>query len=119
MGGTKFNNYKLLKSKLDHFLRNKIQVEIVTTIDKGVSELAEIYANQYKYSLKRFKHDFYKYGKGAKYRTNGRMIKYGDACVIFWDGNEETPKHMIETAEKKKTPLRVIKYHLVEEKSDD
>jgi YspA, cpYpsA-related SLOG family len=110
-GGRDFNDYKLLKTKLNALLKNKNKVEIVIVSGgaKGADTLGERYALENKLSLKRFIPDW-SIGKQAGYLRNAEMAKYGDACICFHDGESKGTGHMINLAEKHGLQLRIIKY---------
>jgi hypothetical protein len=50
------------------------------------------------------------YGKGAGYIRNATMAKNADAVIAFWDGNSPGTKHMIDIANQKKLPVRIIRF---------
>lgn len=109
-GGREFNDYQLLKNKLDQLLQNKNNVEIVCGKARGADTLGEAYAKEMGYSVKEFPAQWNEFGKRAGYIRNEEMAKYADACVAFWDGESKGTKHMIDLANKHKIEVRVIKY---------
>ena len=109
-GGREFNDYQLLKNKLDQLLQNKNNVEIVCGKARGADTLGETYAKEMGYSVKEFPAQWNEFGKRAGYIRNEEMAKYADACVAFWDGESKGTKHMIDLANKHKIEVRVIKY---------
>lgn len=109
-GGRDFNDYDLLKSKLDRLLQNKTDVEIVSGKARGADSLGERYAREMGYPIKEFPANWNKYGKSAGYIRNKEMAEYADGCVCFWDGDSKGTKHMIDLAEEKNISLRVIYY---------
>jgi len=109
-GGREFNDYQLLKSKLDQLLQNKTNVEIVCGKARGADTLGETYAKEMGHSVKEFPAQWNEFGKRAGYIRNEEMAKYADACVVFWDGQSKGTKHMIDSANKHKIEVRVIKY---------
>lgn len=112
-GGRKFNNYNLLKSKLDAILAEKRkthQIYIISGMAKGADTLGEQYANENGFTVLGFPAEWNLYGKSAGIRRNEEMAKVGDALIAFWDGESPGTKHMIETARDKRLLVRVIKY---------
>lgn len=109
-GSRGFNNYELLKIKLDSILANKKQVVIVSGTAKGSDELGERYAVEKGYPIKPFPANWAKHGKKAGYLRNREMAEYADAVVVFWDGISPGSKHMIDITQELKKPLRVVLY---------
>lgn len=112
-GGRKFNDYNLLKNKLDTILAEKRkthQIYIISGMAKGADTLGERYANENDFIVLGFPAEWNLYGKSAGIRRNEEMAKVGDALIAFWDGESPGTKHMIETAKDKRLLVRVIKY---------
>jgi len=110
-GGRDFNNYSLLKQKMDFFLQNiKESVEIVSGKAKGADSLGEKYAIEKGFSIKEFPADWDKYGKGAGHIRNEEMAKYATHCVCFWDGESRGTKSMINLCEKYNLKYKVVLY---------
>lgn len=114
-GTRNFDNYELLKQKMDKILaarvRNNEEIIIVSGTARGADKLGERYARERGYTIKRFPADWDKNGKRAGYIRNEEMAKYADACVCFWDEASRGTKHMIDLATRYKLALRVIKYN--------
>ena len=83
-GGRDFNDYELLKSKLDYILQNKLpDVEIVSGAARGADSLGERYAKENNLGLHRKPADWDTYGKSAGYRRNAEMADYADCrCTV-------------------------------------
>lgn len=113
-GSRFFNDYKLLKDKLDYFLSNKIaegyKIVIISGTANGADKLGERYATERGYAIERYPANWDAYGKSAGYRRNVQMAKVADACVVFWDGTSPGSKHMIDIANSYKLPLRIVRY---------
>ena len=109
-GGRDFNNYEFLKEKMDIFLKEKENIEIVSGTANGADSLGERYAGERGYFLKRFPANWSLYGKRAGYIRNSEMADYADVCVVFWDGKSRGSKHMIDISEEKGMPLRIVNY---------
>lgn len=109
-GSRNFKDYNLLKSKLDHLLKDTSEVEIVSGTANGADKLGERYAKENNYPVKQFPADWDAYGKAAGYKRNKQMAEYATHCVCFWDGVSKGTKSMIELAKQHKLILRVINY---------
>lgn len=112
-GSRDFNDYKLLETKLDHYLKNKVvagyNIVIVSGTARGADQLGELYASNKGYSIAKYPADW-SLGKRAGYIRNDLMANNADACVCFWDGISRGTKHMIDIAERKQLISRVVMY---------
>ena len=116
IAGTRdFDNYELLKQKMDKILagrvRNNEEIIIVSGTARGADKLGERYAREKGYKIERYPANWDKYGKRAGYIRNEQMAKVADACVCFWDEQSKGTKHMIDLANQYKLVLRVINYN--------
>lgn len=113
-GSRGFNNYALLKRKLDNILANiEGEIEIVSGTARGADQLGEQYASENGLLIKRMPAEWDRYGKSAGYKRNEEMAKYASpegGCVVFWDGVSAGTGHMIDLARKYNLKLRVIKF---------
>lgn len=111
-GSRSFNDYPLLKSKVDEFFHrlDRKDIEIVSGTARGADKLGERYAVEKGYKLTRFPAEWDKYGKSAGYRRNAEMAKYADACIVFWDGKSKGTLHMINLARKAGLILEVVRF---------
>lgn len=112
-GSRGFNNYNLLKKKLDQLLKNKKkeEIEIVSGhCPDSPDVLGEDYADEKGYKKQLFPADWDKYGKSAGYIRNYDMAKYADACVVFWDEKSNGSRNMIYSAKVRKIQLRVFNF---------
>ncbi|MGZ9868239.1 DUF2493 domain-containing protein [Priestia endophytica] len=111
-GGRYFNDYNLLKRKLDSLLKSfsTQDIEIVSGGARGADNLGERYAKEKGCKLTVMNAEWDLYGKSAGYRRNAEMAKYADACVCFWDGKSKGTKHMIDLAQREGIKLRVVQY---------
>ena len=81
-----FNNYELLKEKCDHMLSKKKdthKVIIVSEHAAGADALGEVYALERGFDLETY---------------------------AFWDGKSRGTKNMIDLANMKGIPVRIIRY---------
>jgi hypothetical protein len=110
-GGRWFNDYDLMKNKLDFFLKNTTEpIEIVSGKASGADTLGERYARQNDYPIKDFYAQWGKYNKRAGYLRNKEMAEYATHCIVFWDGESTGSASMIELAEEYGLPTRVVRY---------
>lgn len=107
-GSRGFEDYELLESKLDFYLSQHSDVEIVSGTCYGADELGEKYAIKHNLPIKEFPADWNKYGKSAGYKRNCQMAEYADACVVFWDGKSRGTQHMINLTKTKSKPIRIV-----------
>ncbi len=110
-GSRNFNNFELLKSKLNFYLQrySKDEIEIVSGSARGADRLGERYALARQFKLKKFPAQWDVYGKSAGYRRNEVMAKYSTHCVVFIVNNSKGSSHMIDLAKKHKLNLRVVR----------
>lgn len=114
-GSRTFDDYDLLKEKMDNFLQNKDNVLIISGGARGTDSLAERYAKEKGYSLKVMPADWKKHGKSAGYKRNTAMHdmlkEYPNrTCVLFWDGKSKGTQHNIPLAKKRNTPIRIVNF---------
>src|SRR5690606_18174151 len=109
-GGRDFNNYSLLKEKLDYYLQNLADIEIVSGGAKGADILGERYAKENGYPLKVFKADWDTHGKRAGVVRNKEMADYANYLVAFWNGDSRGTANMIELAKKQGLKVKIVRY---------
>ena len=97
-GGRHFNDYNLLKQKLNYLLQNQKQVIIVSGKAKGADTLGETYAKEFGHLVEEYPADWDKYGKSAGYKRNTKMAMNATHLVAFWDGASKGTKNMIDIA---------------------
>lgn len=115
-GSRGFNNYPMLKEKLDYLLQNQSgkEIHIVSGGAKGADTLAEWYAKERGYQMHVFPADW-SIGKSAGYRRNEQMHQFISqfpkrGCVCFWDGSSKGTQHNFELCKTYGTPLRKIMF---------
>ena len=110
-GGRDFDDYELLKSKMDKLLQNQNDgVTVVCGEARGADTLGKRYAEERGFSVVSFPADWDRYGKRAGPVRNEEMAKNADALVAFWDGQSHGTKHMIDTARRYGLLVRAIRY---------
>ncbi len=108
-GSREFENYEMLKNKLDKLLVNQKEIQIVSGGCRGADKLGERYAKEKGYSLKIFKANWDKYGKKAGPLRNRKMAEYANGLVAFYKEGSKGTKNMIEEARKRNLKIRIIK----------
>jgi hypothetical protein len=110
-GGRFFNDYTLMKRKLDIIL-SKVEepIEIVSGKANGADTLGERYARQNGYPVKDFYAQWNTHGNRAGFLRNKDMAEYATHCVCFWDGESKGTGHMIDLSKEYNLPTRVIRY---------
>lgn len=109
-GGRDFDDYALMKRKLDHLFSKRKPDEIVSGNARGADALGERYAKEHNIALKLFPANWDEHGKAAGHIRNAEMADYADALVAYWDAVSRGTKNMLETAKKKGLDVRVIYY---------
>ncbi len=111
-GSRDFDNYDLLKQKLDFYCQrySSDDIEIVSGAARGADRLGEKYAQDSQLSLKKFLADWDKHGKSAGYRRNEQMAEYANAAVVFWDGKSKGSQHMINLAKEQRLNRSVVRF---------
>lgn len=110
-GGRDFNNYLLLKDKVEKYLSLLgSNIQIVSGTASGADHLGEQFAKEKGYDLKLFPANWKTYGKSAGYLRNKQMAEYADYLIAFWDGKSKGTRHMIDLAKKNGLSVRVVRY---------
>lgn len=109
-GGRDFNNYELLRSKLDYYLSNLDNISIVSGGARGADRLGENYAIEKGLKLVMFPANWNEYGKRAGFIRNKEMAEYATHLVAFWDGKSIGTKHMIDLAKEYNLKTKVVLY---------
>ena len=107
-----FNDYELLREKCDHMLSKKKdthKVIIVSGHAAGADALGERYAKERGFLLETYPAEWEKYGKSAGPKRNHRMAEVANALVAFWDGKSRGTKNMIDLANMKGIPVKIVR----------
>ena len=111
VGGSEgFQDYELLKQRLDFYLQHKKEIIIISGGMKGADELGIRYAREKGYILKQVDTEKDKYGDLAKAKGNERMAQEADACIVFWDGLSPGTANLIENTRKMKLSLKIVRF---------
>ncbi len=111
-GSRTFDNYDLLRRKLDYELVNQAgkDITIVSGAARGADKLGEKYAIERGYSIDSHPADWEKYGKSAGYIRNKEMAQSADALLAFWDGKSRGTMHMIDLAKQHGLKVIIVRY---------
>lgn len=113
-GGRDFKDYDLLARTLDESaakLASKGKtLMVVCGMAKGADLLGKEWADNNHLPVDKHPADWNTHGRVAGYRRNEEMAQVADGAIVFWDGISRGSKHMIETAEKKNLPVKIVKY---------
>ena len=111
VAGTRtFNNYDLLKEKLDFYLQGKAPIMIISGGAEGADKLGERYATENKFIIMQMDAQWQAYGKAAGPIRNEQMAQKADALILFWDGKSRGSANMLENAKKYNLPVRIVRY---------
>lgn len=112
-GSRTFNNYPLLRDKLDEVLGNlseTYEVSLIIGGALGADKLAEQYAKEFDVPNKIIPADWFTYGKCAGFIRNDVMAKESDYLISFWDGKSTGTKHMIKEMNGLHKPVLVVNF---------
>lgn len=109
-GSRDFNDYQLLKIKVDK-ARSMYPIDtIISGTARGADSLGIKYAHEHGLKVERYPAEWKKYGKSAGYKRNVQMAEVADALLAFWDGNSRGTKHMINIARDKNLIVMVVNF---------
>lgn len=107
-GSRTFNDYDLLKQKLDYFRKHNSVTEIVSGTAKGADQLGERYATENNIRITLFAADWNRHGKKAGPMRNRTMAEYADQLIAVWNGESKGTKNMIENMNRLKKPVYIV-----------
>lgn len=110
VGSRGFNDYELLKSKLDVIHKTEVINCIVSGGAYGADTLAEKWAKENNVQTLIFLPDWNKYGKSAGFIRNELIVQNCDTVMAFWDGKSRGTKLTIELAKKYVLPIIIVNY---------
>lgn len=97
----------VLKALVEAGFRPSQITEIVSGTARGVDQLGEQIAQDFKIPAKRFPANWDEFGKSAGYRRNSEMAVYADRLVAVWDGKSRGTEHMIDLMRSQGKPFYV------------
>lgn len=110
VGSRDFNDYNLLKSKLDLIHKRKPITLIVSGGAKGADKLSEKWADENNIEKLIFIPDWKKFGKRAGFLRNDDIIQNSDAVVAFWDEVSKGTESSINLAKKYGKSCLIVKF---------
>jgi len=106
-GGRDFDDYALLKERLDYYFLGSYPT-IICGEAKGADSLGRRYAEEHELDIISMPADWKRYGKSAGFVRNGEMAAIADGLVAFWDGKSSGTKDMIARMTGKQ--VRIVRY---------
>ena len=106
-----FTNYELLCQKCDRMLSEKVKthkVIVVSGNEKGADALGERYAKERKFRIEKYPADRSR-GFLAGTIRNEQMARVADALIVFWDGRFHETRNMIDFANLKGIPVKIVR----------
>lgn len=109
-GGRDFTNYKLLSEKIEKITINHTIDTLISGCAKGADSLTLQWAQEKKIKVNTFPAKWDKYGRGAGFIRNLKMLNEATHVIAFWDGKSKGTEHSILNAKKMGLPLRIVHY---------
>ena len=107
-----FNDYELLREKCEHMQKKKKdthKVIIVSGHAAGADARGGVYGLERGYELETYQADWTR-GRMAGPKKKKKMARVADALIAFWDGKSRGTKNMIDLANMKGIPVRIVRY---------
>ena len=110
VGSRTFNDYQILKNKLDEINKKTKITLIISGSAKGADSLAEKWANENNIETKIYHPDWETYGKKAGIIRNKDIILNSDRMICFWDNTSKGTLHSINLADFHNIPYNIVKF---------
>lgn len=115
-GGRDFNDYKLMKEKLDWLFFasdefDAVPIKIVSGMADGADILAIRYADEREMTKILFPANWNYHRRMAGFLRNEDMLRIATHLVAFWNGQSHGTKHIIDIAREKGIPVWVFNYN--------
>ena len=119
-GSRTFDDYDLLRSKLDYYFSNKgNDIQIICGEAEGADQLGKKYAEEKGYNVLSFPNQSEIFGSFAKYKRNREMARTADALVAFWDGESKGTAQLIQVMKEADKPIRVVYYKEIAKQQEE
>ena len=105
IGSRNFTDKEVLFDYLQKFIENNNVELIISGGAKGADRMAEQFAKEHGIETQIFKLEYAKYGRGAPFILNEKIIATCDTVIAFWDGESRGTKNALNTAEKLKKKI--------------
>ena len=111
VGGRDFNDYALLKTKLDEIRTVYPTITgVVSGGARGADRLGERYADEHLLGMRVLRPDWRRCGRGAATMRNTDIIDAAGIVVAFWDGKSRGTRDSIKKAQQQRKILFVYHY---------
>lgn len=107
VGSRSFENFKLLDAYLYEYF---YPFRLISGGASGADSLAEEFARRRNLKKKIYKANWDKYGKGAGFIRNKKIVKNCDVVVAFWDGESKGTKNTIDLAKEAGKKVYVVMF---------
>lgn len=114
-GGRDFSDYEFMKENLEQifwfedFCGNS-EIKIISGMEDGADTLVLRFADEFKLTKILFPANWKLYYQ-ADFLRNEDMMEVATHLVVFWDGKSMGSQHIIELAQNKGIPYRVLVYN--------
>lgn len=108
-GSRDFNDYELVCAKCAAFFAHRTPTSIVCGEARGADTLGRRWAVEHGIRVDSYPADWDRFGKRAGFIRNEQMAMNADALIAFWDGRSRGTKHMIDIAQQRGLPVRVVR----------
>lgn len=109
IGSRFFDNYSLVKQKLDYIYQDIDITLIVSGGAIGADTFGEKWADENGIEKMIFKPEWKKYGKKAGFIRNKDIVLNSDRIVAFWNGTSKGTLNSIDIATKHNIPVMIIR----------
>lgn len=110
VGSRDFDNYELLKKKLDKINKKSPITLFISGGAHGADHLGEMWAEENDIPKKIFKPDWDKFGRAAGIIRNKDIVTSAEIVVAFWDGESRGTKNSIDLAKTHSKILKIVKF---------
>jgi len=110
VGGRDFNDYDLLKEKLDHIHSIKKIECIISGGAKGADSLGEKWADENEIEKDIYLPDWKKHGRAAGFIRNEDIVKNSHRVIAFWNKKSKGTKNSIDLCKKYKIKCYICNY---------
>jgi len=110
VGSKTFNDYQLLKNKLDEINKKTPITLIISDDDKNINNFAKKWAKENNIEIKTYNSDIKLNGDRAKLVRNKDIVVNSDKMMCFWNNLSKSKLHFINVADYNEIPYTIVKY---------
>lgn len=115
-GGRDFSDFEFMKENLEQIFWfedfcGDSEIKIISGMEDGADTLALRFADEFKLTKILFPANRKGYHQIAGFLRNEDMMEGATHLVVFWDGKSMGAQHIIELAQNKGIPYRVLVYN--------